>query len=87
MTPNRTFYHSESPDVGISEGLDSGSGLCALPCSYLDPLMLTTEAQQQAQLAGLHSLNEQLQQPLDLQNSTLASVQDSLQAAGSTASL
>ncbi|XP_021108254.1 angiopoietin-4-like, partial [Heterocephalus glaber] len=44
------------------------------------------ESQQQAQLASLNSLKEQLQQLLDLQNSTLTSIHHSLQAASNSSS-
>ncbi|KFO19751.1 Angiopoietin-4 [Fukomys damarensis] len=44
------------------------------------------ESQQQSQLASLHSLKEQLQRLLDLQSSTLTSVQHSLQTASNSSS-
>ncbi|KFO19752.1 Angiopoietin-4 [Fukomys damarensis] len=48
--------------------------------SYLDPIMLIADAQQQVQMAGLHKLEELLQQLLSHYNSTLTSIQDTLQA-------
>ncbi|XP_012368532.1 angiopoietin-4-like [Octodon degus] len=55
--------------------------------SYLDPIMRIAEAQQDSQLVGLQDVRKQIQQLLDLQNSTLTSIQDSLQAVSSTSGL
>ncbi|KAM6147822.1 angiopoietin-4-like [Erethizon dorsatum] len=54
--------------------------------SDLETLSPILETRRQAQLAGLHSLKEQLQHLLDLQSSMLTSVQHNLEAASSGSS-
>lgn len=64
-----------------------GSALRTFPYSYLDAILSIAEAQQEVQLVGFHGLKVKMQQLLDLQNSTITSIQDSLQGVGHLSSL